>query len=108
MRLSSSQWTPGVVLALDFSLTLSPSIWSEIHSGDRGIDALAILITSERCFDLHGWLRLPEDEQFARVILAPRRSRLALTPGRPSSKGGLRAGDALARGGGAQGRPGQP
>ena len=40
--------------------------------------------------------------------LAPRRSRLALAPGRPSSKGGLRAGARLARGGGAQGRPGQP
>jgi hypothetical protein len=40
--------------------------------------------------------------------LAPRRCRLALTPGRPPQTGGLRAGDALARGRGAPGDPGHP
>lgn len=38
--------------------------------------------------------------------LAPRRCRLALTPGRPPENGGLRAGDGLARGRGVSGRPG--
>jgi len=40
--------------------------------------------------------------------LAPRRCRLALTPGRPPQTGGLRAGDGLARGRGVSGRPGGP
>ena len=40
--------------------------------------------------------------------LAPRRCRLALTPGRPPQNGGLRAGDGLARGRGVSSRPGGP
>ena len=40
--------------------------------------------------------------------LAPRRCRLALTPGRPPQNGALRAGDGLARGRGDSGRPGGP
>jgi len=40
--------------------------------------------------------------------LAPRRCRLALSPGRPPQTGGLRAGDGLARGRGVSGRPGIP
>src|SRR5512137_2032147 len=40
--------------------------------------------------------------------LAPRRCRLALTPGRPPQNGGLRAGDGLARGRSVSGRPGGP
>ena len=67
-RLSPARWQPRSVLTLDLSVTLSPSVLSAIRSLDRGIESLVVLITSERCFDPQGWLRLPGDERMSTLL----------------------------------------
>jgi len=68
VRLSPTSWQPGVVLHVDLFLHLSPGFMASLASVGAAVDAVVLLVTSERCFDPDGWLRLPIDERMSTLL----------------------------------------
>jgi hypothetical protein len=68
IRFSPVAWRPGATLDLEVFLHLSPALIQALASGGYPIDAVLMLVTSERCFDPDGWLRLPSDDRMSTLI----------------------------------------
>lgn len=70
VRISPATWEAGRILDVDVSVHLDASLPAALARAGYQPEALAILLTSERCFDPDGWLRLPGDE-FMSTLLTP-------------------------------------
>ena len=65
---SPASWNPGTVLDLELFLHLSSAMAQALAAGNYPIGAVLMLVTSERCFDIAGWLRLPSDDRLSTLI----------------------------------------
>ncbi len=63
-----SRWKPGAALDLLVSLVLSPEMLPNMRQTLGSPDAVILLVTSERCFDAGGLLRLPSDERMSTLL----------------------------------------
>lgn len=68
VRFSPAAWNSGADLDLDVVLHLSPAMVQALAAGNYPIEAVLMLVTSERCFDTAGWLRLPSDDRLSTLI----------------------------------------
>ena len=63
-----SRWRPGVSMDLLVSLLLSPGMLPTLRQAVVDPEAMPLLVTSERCFDAAGILRLPSDERMSTLL----------------------------------------
>ena len=68
VKLSPSVWSPGAPLRAEVFLHLSPALIPALLAAGIPVDALLMLVTSERTFDTEGWLRLPGDERMSTLL----------------------------------------
>jgi len=68
IRLTPQLWKPGDKLDIEVSLQLDPSLLKNLSDTGMSITSLLMLVTSERCFDPTGRLRLPSDEGMSTLL----------------------------------------
>lgn len=56
---------PGGSVKVDVELVLPAQLLSSMAAADLKINDYILLVTSERCFDANGWMRLPGDERMS-------------------------------------------
>jgi len=68
VALSQGYLQPGSLLTITTDLILSAQLLSGLTTANIHTDEYLLLITSERCFDSHGWMRLPADERMSTLL----------------------------------------
>jgi len=68
VTLSKGYLHPGNTIKVDVELMLSTKLLSEMSAGELKVSDYVLLVTSERCFDTNGWMRLPSDEKMSTLI----------------------------------------
>lgn len=72
LELSSGLWEPDKNFEATVRLYFSAEVITSISALREKSDSILMLLTSERCFDPEGWLRLPSDERMS-TLLTPTR-----------------------------------
>ena len=57
-----------MALNIQSTLKLTDSHIQQLAQAGKNADGLCLLVTAERTFDAHGWLRLPSDERMSTLI----------------------------------------
>ncbi|HEX9014914.1 MAG TPA: hypothetical protein VF960_02805, partial [Chloroflexota bacterium] len=65
---SPATWVPGAKLTVEIYLHLAPEMMQALADGGYPVEGLLALVTSERCFDPDGWLRMPGDERMSTIL----------------------------------------
>lgn len=68
VNLSKGYLHPGATIKVDVELMLSAQLLSGMSSDELKVSDYILLVTSERCFDTNGWMRLPGDEKMSTLI----------------------------------------
>ncbi len=68
VKFSPAVWQPGSTVHVDLFLHLSPGYIGAMGSAGFAVDTVQMLVTSERCFDPQGLLRLPGDERMSTLL----------------------------------------
>jgi hypothetical protein len=65
---SAGTWEPGTQLAVEAHLQFSQALLDNLTAAGLPAQALLLLVTSERCFDPNGCLRLPSDDRMSTLL----------------------------------------
>src|SRR5690349_16205860 len=68
IRLDRNLWNPGDKLDLEVALHLDPAMLKNMSDNGMKASKLLLLVTSERCFDPTGRLRLSSDEGMSTLL----------------------------------------